>query len=290
MSTSFTIHSKMAQFLPSVSVGFGNEQEAVKRLVEIHNVLISLPTLAPSSKVNTLFEELVALVLANEKDGQRILALPEIASRLNSFRNLCAQGESDLESSCAKRASMASNAKDEVKKHPYYHNYKQLVAVEAEEIRRSASNQVYRVLFVGGGPSPLTPILLAENYGWQIDALDRDLSACEESRELIAKIGLSGMVAITHGDIKEMQDLRAYDCVFLAALVGTTPEEKQEIIEHIANAMRPGAVFITRSAEGLRTLFYLEVNAKAFPTTLEVKRVFWPSKNIINSVVTARKI
>lgn len=147
MSTAFTIHSKIAQFLPTVFGGFGNEREAVKRLVEIHDALISLPTLAPSPKVNTLFEELVALVLANEKNGQRILALPEIASRLDSFRNLCAQGESALESAWAKRASMASNAKDEVKKHPYYRSYKQLVAVEAEEVRWSASDSVCRILF-----------------------------------------------------------------------------------------------------------------------------------------------
>lgn len=55
---------------------------------------------------------------------------------------------------------------------------------------------------------------------------------------------------------KSTQDLKAFDVVYLAALVGSTKAQKQGIISDIAGRMRPGAFLVLRSAHSLRSLLY----------------------------------
>lgn len=52
------------------------------------------------------------------------------------------------------------------------------------------------------------------------------------------------------------QDLKSFDVVYLAALVGSTKAQKGEIISDIAGRMRPGAFLVLRSAHSLRSLLY----------------------------------
>lgn len=52
------------------------------------------------------------------------------------------------------------------------------------------------------------------------------------------------------------QNLETFDVVYLAALVGNTKVQKEEIINDISSRMRPGALLIIRSAHSLRSLLY----------------------------------
>lgn len=55
---------------------------------------------------------------------------------------------------------------------------------------------------------------------------------------------------------KSAQDLRTFDVVYLAALVGSTKAQKEEIISDVSSRMRPGAFLVMRSAHSLRSLLY----------------------------------
>lgn len=57
-------------------------------------------------------------------------------------------------------------------------------------------------------------------------------------------------------DASEGQDLKDFDVVYLAALVGSTKEQKGEIISDVARRMRAGALLVLRSAHSLRSLLY----------------------------------
>ncbi len=70
-------------------------------------------------------------------------------------------------------------------------------------------------------------------------------------------------------------------------MVGTTPEHKARVIAHLAAAMSPGSLLLARSARGLRTLLYPEID----PASLggfEVLGVTHPTGEVINSVIVAR--
>lgn len=55
---------------------------------------------------------------------------------------------------------------------------------------------------------------------------------------------------------KSAQDLSAFDVVYLAALVGNTKAQKDEIIKAVSSRMKPGALLVMRSAHSLRSLLY----------------------------------
>jgi nicotianamine synthase len=51
-------------------------------------------------------------------------------------------------------------------------------------------------------------------------------------------------------------DLRDFDVVYLAALVGSTQAEKEELLKGVVGQMREGAILVIRSAHGLRRVLY----------------------------------
>jgi nicotianamine synthase len=51
-------------------------------------------------------------------------------------------------------------------------------------------------------------------------------------------------------------DLAEFEVVCLAALVGSTQEEKEVLLVNIVAKMREGAILVVRSAHGLRRVLY----------------------------------
>jgi nicotianamine synthase len=51
-------------------------------------------------------------------------------------------------------------------------------------------------------------------------------------------------------------DLMDFDVVYLAALVGSTQGEKEELLKGVVGMMREGAILVVRSAHGLRRVLY----------------------------------
>lgn len=87
-------------------------------------------------------------------------------------------------------------------------------------------------------------------------------------------------------------DLAEHDVVFLAALVGSTQAEKESTLRSIVSRMRPGALLVVRSANGLRGLCYPVFD----PTTpgvigdggLELCLVVHPKTHVVNSVIVGK--
>lgn len=87
--------------------------------------------------------------------------------------------------------------------------------------------------------------------------IDNDSSALTASSLLCEKLGSWSLgMDFRCADALSAMDLRSYDVVFLAALVGVTQREKEEIVINVARRMRAGALLVVRSAHGLRTVLY----------------------------------
>ncbi|KAL2192127.1 Nicotianamine synthase [Thermothelomyces heterothallicus CBS 203.75] len=87
------------------------------------------------------------------------------------------------------------------------------------------------------------------------------------------------------------EDLAEFDVVYLAALVGLSRADKERIVLAVAGRMRPGALLVARSAWGLRTCLYPEVDLAATPALrrrLECCVVVHPYGQVVNSVIVAR--
>ncbi|KAJ0030496.1 hypothetical protein Pint_14164 [Pistacia integerrima] len=90
-------------------------------------------------------------------------------------------------------------------------------------------------------------------------------------------------------DIMEVKEkLGEYDCIFLAADVRMSKEEKVKILGHIRKYMKDGGVLLVRSANGARAFLYPVVEENEL-MEFEVLSVFHPTNDVINSVVLVRK-
>jgi nicotianamine synthase len=88
--------------------------------------------------------------------------------------------------------------------------------------------------------------------------IDHDATALAASAALCEKLGAwsRGMAFRCSDAGSEFVDLGGFDVVFLAALVGTTQREKEDIVVSVARRMKAGALMVVRSAHGLRMLLY----------------------------------
>lgn len=123
--------------------------------------------------------------------------------------------------------------------------------------------------FIGSGPLPLTSLCIADIINKEasssgspirIHNIDRDQQAISLSSSLCQKLGRrakSLTFQCTEAvEGRSRQDLKSFDVVYLAALVGSTKAQKQGIISDIAGRMRPGTFLVLRSAHSLRSLLY----------------------------------
>lgn len=90
---------------------------------------------------------------------------------------------------------------------------------------------------------------------------------------------------------QQKKDLAEFDVVYLAALVGLSRADKERIVLSVAGRMRPGALLVARSAWGLRTCLYPEIDLAATPALrrrLECCVVVHPYGQVVNSVIVAK--
>ncbi|KAJ1417177.1 S-adenosyl-L-methionine-dependent methyltransferase [Sesbania bispinosa] len=206
---------------------------------------------------------------------------------------LCGEAEGYLETHYSSiLGSYHDNPLDHLHIFPYYSNYLKLALLEFTILTQHCTHVPNKIAFVGSGPLPLTSIVLASNHlpSTTFHNYDIDPSANSSALRLVSSDpDLSKRMVFHTNDILDVSnELKEYEVVYLAALVGMDKEEKNKIIDHLAKHMAPGALLMLRSAHGARAFLYPVVD----PCDLqgfEVLSVFHPTDEVINSVVIARK-
>jgi nicotianamine synthase len=266
----------------------GSAHPAVTQVRALHDALASCTDLTPGPRTNDLFSRLVALAVdpTAARDADAILGDPSVATLLPGLRQLCADGEFELERHWARRIVAADDPVAELARFPYHQNYVDLTRLEHHAVSGLVPHQVGRVLFVGSGPLPLTSMLLAERYGCTVDNLDREPDAVALGRTLGAELGRTGLHFET-GDVVDREDLAGYDLVYLAALAGLDPDAKLGLLSHLARVLTPGTLVLARSAHSLRGLLYPVLDPHDLPG-MDTLSVVHPFTDVVNSVVVAR--
>lgn len=146
----------------------------------------------------------------------------------------------------------------------YYENYIDLVRMELNAIAsvtKGVRPRTYAIL--GSGPLPMTSICILQALRNNSEAVtvhnfDRDPWVISKSSELGRKLGYTPKEVEFHcTDIQDRGlDLREFDVVYLASLVGVTNQEKQDAISSTVKQMSQKALLVLRSAHLLRSLLY----------------------------------
>lgn len=248
-------------------------------LKALYQEISTLSSLAPSPKVNQLFQKLVAFAL-DPKMFESELSSKEIAH----LQQLCAQAEFEMEAYWVKRVLASKDPKAELLLFPYYKNYEKLTKLEWFSLLSCENHLSHSVLFIGSGPLPLTAIVLAENYIDKLTVLDYDDEAINLSMRLIKKLGLEKKITVVKGDAKTFSDYKTFNTVFVAALAGALPKDKQEILQKLKTDTPNQSHIIARSSWGAREILYTPIDNKLFQLfkpLIEVR----PHNDVVNSII-----
>ncbi|KAJ5051008.1 uncharacterized protein L3040_002874 [Drepanopeziza brunnea f. sp. 'multigermtubi'] len=278
----------------------------ISEVVDIYQQLSALEAdLRPCTVINELFGRLVGLSIqtVSEAVTNKVLSDARVASILPKLHQICSTAEYYLEFHWASYISGddASSSPEEVQsrleKFPYYGNYTDLTRMELSALSSLASpaSPLRKFAFIGSGPLPLTSLCICSSTSpapTTVFNIDIALPAITLSSQLSQRLGPHGAgMSFTHAPAGDSStDLRGYDVVYLAALVGGSQEEKEEALGQVVSRMSAGALLVVRSAERLRRLMYPTFD----PTTprvlqhLDICLAVHPYNKVVNSVIIGR--
>lgn len=249
--------------------------------LKIFHKILNLKSLKPSKETNEAFSELVKY---SENSFNKV-NLNEM--QIVELRKISSAAEYEMELHWADKIIKSKNPNSELEKFWYYKNYEDLVTLEYINII-SINKKVKKVLFVGGGPLPLTTIILANKYNILCEVLERDEVSFLKSTTLIKSLELENKVKIIKITAEKHNSYTKYDLIYLAALVGENEKSKNKMINHIYKAISKNSLFLCRSSHGSRKIIYNPINKNIFKKLkplLEVR----PYNSIINSFFILQK-
>ncbi|KAI3752595.1 hypothetical protein L2E82_24629 [Cichorium intybus] len=242
----------------------------IEKVCEIYHKISKLDSLKPSEDVDSLFTELVRTCIP--PSSINIATLPADVQEIRSkLIRLCGEAEGHLEAHFSAILGSFPNPLQHLNEFPYYSNYLKISRLEFDILTEhySASGQApKRLAFVGSGPMPLSSIVLASYHlkdtifhNYDIDSMANSMA----SHLVSSDPDLSQRMVFHTANIMDVTDeLKEYDVIFFAALVGMDIDEKVKVIA------------IWQNAQQLQGF--------------EVLSVFHPNDDVINSVVISRKI
>lgn len=268
------------------------EQTLVQTIFSLYDSLSSLPSLLPSPQVNSIFTQLVSACIPPSDIDVSKLNTKEQEMRLKLI-DMCSRGEGLLETHYSDILASYENPLEHLSLFPYYTNYLKLSQLEFELLSEHVHGMPMRVAFIGSGPLPLSLLVLATYHmtTTQFHGYDREPSATACARELLkSDAAMASRVKFYTADVMSLtHELASYDVVFLAALVGTNKDEKEEVIEHLNRYMGVGSVLVVRSAHGARGFLYPVVGPDELKG-FEMASIYHPQDEVINSVIVAKKL
>lgn len=294
--------SRTAEFPPDVEIAPAVEITPTAglcdRIVRLHEDLSRLDNLAPAPEVNALFQELVRVcVHADDRAAQPVLADARIRRLRPDLLRLCSQGESLLEQAWAHGVLEAADPWAELGRFPYLENYQQLSRLEVHTL--AAAGHVPRpggrVCFLGGGPLPVSALLMHRELGAAVDVVDNEPRAADLARRLLDRLAPGPGLRVAQADATSAADmarlLAGCDVVVVAALVGHTRGQKRAVLRAVGHALDPGAYLMVRSAHGLRSLLYavVELGDVAEAAGCVPQVLVHPLSDVVNSVLVARR-
>jgi hypothetical protein len=242
--------------LPAVDTVIG-------KIVAVHALLTTESDLSPrNQKIGIALRELVDLLLQSYGPAETaaILNHPEVAALRSSLLDRLSEAESALERFWSQRFRNRKTLHvRDLRKFLYWRNYERLLGMELKALAaiwRSKAQKHGEIVFVGGGPLPLSAIVLHMRTGKPVLCVDADAEASECAGKLLAKLSLSQVSAV-HKDGMDF-DYGGASAIFIASLTN----RKMDVAKRIVETCKEPVVAI-RTVDGIRALLYCPADVAA---------------------------
>ena len=228
----------------------------IGKIVAVHALLTNEGDLSPrNQKISTALRELVDLLLRSYSSAESaaILNHPEVTALRISLLDRLSEAESALERFWSQRFRNRKTLHvRDLREFLYWRNYERLLGMELKAlaaIRRFKARKHGEIVFVGGGPLPLSAIVLHMRTGKPVLCVDADAEASECARKLLAKLSLSQVSAV-HIDGVDF-DYGGASAIFIASLTN----RKMDVVKRIVETGKEPVVAV-RTVDGVRALLY----------------------------------
>lgn len=249
---------------------------------ELYNRIKRLAEFQPSTEVNDFMSCLTTYCCNNTH------IMPSLSNmEIKFIRDRSNIAETNLEIHWANKLLEEGSKYPNIEDFVYHSNYRDLVNLEILNIKVYKKN-IKKILFIGGGALPITAIILAQKYNYNVTILERDQESYDISTELISKLTLNNKINIVLCSALYYVDYDEYDLIYIAAMVGDNQKDKDAIINMISGSALPGTIILIRSAFAMKELLYYTYNFKGkanINLLIEVR----PHNHIVNSFFVLQK-
>ena len=164
-----------------------------------------------------------------------------------------------------------------------FHYYERYPILVGSEVRLAGFSAGDTVVFIGGGPLPLTPMLLDVCYGVKGISVEMVPQIAALSERVLDKLGLGSAIEVVCGNETALAGLE-YDGVMVAALA----EPKKRIFRNVRRLVASETKILYRTYSGMRAILYAPVVSENVAGFQEVGRVL-PTGKVNNTSVMIRK-
>lgn len=249
------------------------------KINQIYTELKKLSDLTPGPEVNALFENLVAWAV-----GLNVVQDDTLNSaEREDLQDICSRAEYEMEKYWAQKIISGEG----LEQFWYYNNYSELTHLEWSSVCYCKEHS-HTVLFIGGGPLPMTSIILAKEHGVSSVVLEKDMQAYQLSKKVIETLGLQEKVKIVLVDAFEYKEYHAHNTIFVAALVGSDDDKKIKLFEYIKEHSGEHVHLVARSAWGKREYLYKKLPEEIFSIFKPIIKID-PYTDIVNSIIIFKK-
>jgi Nicotianamine synthase protein len=179
-------------------------------------------------------------IVSEEKIKKPHIVTPEEQSAIDDYNK-----EKDF-------AGEVLSGEKKVEDFPYYSGYQQTIDAESKLIPKG------KTLFIGGGPVPLSSILL-DRAGFSVDTLELDPATAKLGEHVARKSGMKDGKFIA-GDARDFKKFGDYDNIVVALEAGPTDESKTSVLQNIIDQVKPGTKILARGTAGQGGEAFVDVN------------------------------
>jgi hypothetical protein len=165
-----------------------------------------------------------------------------------------------------------------------FHFYERYIGLIKNENKLVKFSPEQKVVFIGGGPLPLTVILLNKLFNSKCISVEVNPEVAEVSRNVIKKLGLNSQIQVVVGD-----ETSITSCNFTVIMVAALAEPKERVFSNIWDEVDTSVPIIYRTYTGMRAILYSPVTEKAV-RGFHKEVMIIPSGDVNNTSVLIRKV
>lgn len=256
---------------------------------EVNELLQKEVDLSPANQLVTNMIRRLSLQLRSHylpEEVQAVLSNEYIRMNQRNLQDKLSEAEFLVELGDSLHISKSEDSVlDNIRRLSYWNIYMALVSEELSTLRRitraDGQKEKSRIVFVGSGPMPLSPIILHLIGDVEVLCLEIDPVAYDSSCFLLERMGLGNKVTVVLENGSDF-DYSSYSRVFVASLV----RDKLGVLNQIKRTS-PDSLVAVRTAEGMKRIMYEAVDESQLKKQgWRILTRTWPEETlVINSTL-----